>query len=100
MAKNVRISDALYRLAQVEAMLESRSIAQQLEYWAKRGLASTRAGAGQGAAGSLDATLAASRQLDIVDVQSGRIAAEALHFVPGDIVRGSELVFPGGYQAS
>lgn len=37
MAKNVRISDELYALAQVESRLQDRSIAQQLEHWAKRG---------------------------------------------------------------
>src|SRR5690606_34396539 len=43
MAKNIRISDSLYRLAQLEAQLENRSLAQQVEYWAKLGMAALRA---------------------------------------------------------
>jgi len=39
MAKNVRISDDLHALAAWEARLQDRSIAQQIEHWAKRGIA-------------------------------------------------------------
>ena len=39
MAKNIRISDELYRLALRKAQLQERSIAQQMEYWAKLGMA-------------------------------------------------------------
>lgn len=39
MAKNIRISDSLYRLALRQAQLQERSIAQQIEYWAKLGMA-------------------------------------------------------------
>lgn len=39
MAKNVRISDELHALAKLESVLQDRSIAQQLEHWAKLGIA-------------------------------------------------------------
>ena len=39
MAKNIRISDTLYDIASSEAKLQHRSLAQQVEYWAKLGMA-------------------------------------------------------------
>ena len=101
MAKGVRISDNLYRLAQLEAVLENRSIAQQIEYWAKLGMGSTRVAeqrAGYGA--SLDAALLATRRLDILDVESGARSASDLHFVPTEIARGSVVVGPSRYRKS
>ena len=109
MAKGVRISDSLYRLAQVEAVLESRSIAQQIEYWAKRGMAASRAGAGAAAGvaepsarydASLEAALHATRRSDILDVESGVRKAEDLHFIPASMARDSEVIGPRKYRKS
>ena len=102
MAKGVRISDNLYRLAQLEAVLENRSIAQQIEYWAKLGMGSTRVAeqrAGYGGA-ALDAALLATRRLDILDVESGARSARDLHFVPAGLARESEVVGPSRYRKS
>lgn len=100
MAKNVRISDDLYALAQAEARLQDRSIAQQLEHWAKRGIASMgRGGAGRDIT-ALDAAVAMTRQLDTLDVLSGRRSADALHFITRSTARRSKPVFPPRYQKS
>jgi hypothetical protein len=101
MAKGVRISDNLYRLAQLEAVLENRSIAQQIEYWAKLGMNSTRVAdqrAGYGA--SLDAALLATRRLDLLDVESGTRKARDLHFVSSELARGSAVDGPARYRKS
>ena len=45
--KSIRISDDAYALAQQEAALMSRSIAQQLEHWARLGAALELAGVTQ-----------------------------------------------------
>ncbi len=97
MAKNVRISDELYALAQLESRLQDRSIAQQLEHWAKRGMA---APATRGAVSALDAAVAMTRKLDTLDILSGRRSADALHFIPRSMARQSRPVFPLRYQKS
>jgi hypothetical protein len=102
MAKGVRISDNLYRLAQLEAVLENRSIAQQIEYWAKRGMGSARAVSGERAdyGASVDAALEATRRLDILDVECGARKAEDLHFVPAAVARESVVIGPRKYRKS
>lgn len=101
MAKAVRVSDNMYRLAQREAVLENRSIAQQIEYWAKLGMASTRVADGRAAYGNvLDASLLATRRLDILDVESGERKATGLHFVPESLARDSEVIAPAAYRKS
>lgn len=99
MAKNVRISDDLYALAQVESRLQDRSIAQQLEHWAKLGLAAASARA-VGALSVGDAAAAMTRHLDQLDVVTGRRSADYLHFIPRDVAHSSKPVFPIRYQKS
>jgi hypothetical protein len=101
MAKNVRISDALYALAQSESRLQDRSIAQQLEHWAKRGLAVAEgADLAQGSVSVLDAAVAMTRRLDTLDVLSGKRSADASHFISRAVARQSKPVFPRAYQKS
>jgi hypothetical protein len=101
MAKNVRISDDLYALALLESRLQDRSIAQQLEHWAKRGLAAVGGMDGaQGNVSALDAAVAMTRKLDTLDVLSGRRSADALHFISRTAARRSKPVFPLKYQKS
>jgi hypothetical protein len=101
MAKNVRISDALYALAQTESKLQDRSIAQQLEHWAKRGLAvAESADLAQGTVSVLDAAVAMTRRLDTLDVLSGKRSADASHFISRAVARQSKPVFPREYQKS
>jgi hypothetical protein len=101
MAKNVRISDDLYALAQLESGLQDRSIAQQLEHWAKRGMAAV-AGAEsvQGGTSVLDAAVAMTRKLDALDVLSGKRSADAQHFISRSVARRSRPAFPRKYQKS
>lgn len=98
MAKNVRISDELYALAQLEAQLQDRSIAQQLEHWAKRGLAA--ASSGTGALGAAEVAAAVTRRLDALDVVAGRRRQESLHFVPRKAARAAKTTFRAAYRKS
>lgn len=100
MAKNVRISDGLYALAQAEAALQERSIAQQLEYWAKLGLAATEPGRAVAAAIPAQAAAAVTRRLDRLDVVEGRRRAEDMHFVPRALAARCEPRFPAEYRKS
>jgi hypothetical protein len=93
MAKNIRVSDTLYALAQAEARLQHRSLAQQVEYWAKLGMASQRRGAGESAVGVIEANVEASRRLDIRDVIDGRRTADYFHFIPKSVARASKPRF-------
>ena len=102
MAKAVRVSDQLYRLAHLEAVLKNRSIAQQIEYWAKLGMASRRVGETPAdyPLHSLDAAIHATRLLDIDEVRSGTREASALHFVPRAIAQESQVLGPAVYRKS
>ena len=102
MAKAIRVSDCLYRLAQLEAVLENRSIAQQIEYWAKRGMASARGVAEDRSdyGEALEATLVATRRLDVADVESGARQAGDLHFIPASVARECEVLGPRVYRKS
>jgi len=98
MAKNARISDSLYALAQAEAWFQDRSIAQQIEHWAKLGMAAARRG--EGKVGVLDSAAEVTRRMDILEVRSGRREARELHFVPPDAARQGKPVFPRQYSKS
>jgi hypothetical protein len=101
MAKNVRISDELYTLAQLEARLQDRSIAQQLEHWAKRGIAAAESvNDARGSVTALDAAIAITRKLDTLDVLSGRRSPDASHFIPRSIARRTKPIFPSKYKKS
>lgn len=101
MAKNIRISDELYGLALLESKLQDRSIAQQIEHWAKRGLAVTGLDdAGLGGASVLEAAKAMQRQRDALEVRNGTRTADSLHFITRSVARRSKPVFPSRYQKS
>jgi hypothetical protein len=101
MAKNVRISDELYAWAQLEAKLQDRSIAQQLEHWAKRGVAASMgAGLTEVRVTALDGAAAMTRKLDALDVLSGKRDADVLHFISRSMARQSKPVYPGTYLKS
>lgn len=94
MAKSVRISDAFYALLELEARLEHRSIAQQLEYWAKLGMTRSRTSAMEtGASHAVEAAIEATRRMDVREVASGERKAESLHFIPRSIARKSKADF-------
>ena len=102
MAKNVRISDELYALAELESALQDRSIAQQLEHWAKLGIAAAarKIKAAPGSVSALDSALAMTRKLDAHDVLTGKRSADSLHFISRSIARQSKPVFPRKYKKS
>jgi hypothetical protein len=96
MAKNIRISDTLYALAQAEARLQQRSLAQQVEFWAKLGMA---AEGSVGRVGAAEAQREATRRKDALDVVEGRRDASYLHFLPSSMVRDSKPRFSDDYEA-
>jgi ParD-like antitoxin of type II bacterial toxin-antitoxin system len=92
MAKSIRISDEIYELAAREAALMHRSLAQQLEHWARLGL-----GVEHGQATLDDVRAAAARfksARDESDVRLGRRAARSLHFIPAAVARSAKVEFP------
>lgn len=91
MAKNIRISDSLYEQALAEAHLQHRSLAQQVEFWARLGMAAERPGAG--GVSALDASLEATRRQDLLDVAAGRRTADSLYFIPRALARKSTAKF-------
>lgn len=92
MAKNIRISDTLYDIASAEAKLQHRSLAQQVEYWAKLGMAAERSGSGQ-SVGAMEASIEATRRMDIFDVATGKRSADSLYFIPRSMARQSTAKF-------
>jgi hypothetical protein len=97
MARNIRTSDELYALAQYEARLQHRSLAQQIEHWAKLGMAAERK-AGE-RVDVVQANGEATRRLDARDVQEGRRAADYTHFLPRSFVRRTRPRFHDDYSA-
>ena len=97
MAKAIRVSDQLYRLAQLEAVLENRSLAQQIEYWAKLGMAAAarRVGEEQAQYGvsPLDAAIEATRRADILEVTEGRRSPDYTYAIPRSVARRSKAAF-------
>ena len=92
MAQSIRISDDLYALALSESRLMNRSLAQQLEHWAKTGMAFERSGA------NLDdirsAAVAFRHTRDALDVKQGRRASHSLAVIPKAAIRRARLTFP------
>ena len=97
MAKNIRTSDELYALAQWEAKLQHRSLAQQIEHWAKLGMAAERK-AGQ-RVDVIEANAEATRRMDARDVLEGRYKADYFHFLPRSMVQESKPHFRDVYEA-
>lgn len=93
MAASIRISDELYELAQAEARVMSRSLAQQLEHWARLGFAMEKSG--QLNHDDIRAAAMAFRHaVNAADVAAGRRTAESLHLIPARVARRSKVTFP------
>jgi hypothetical protein len=92
MAKNIRVSDSLYDQALVESKLQHRSLAQQIEFWAKLGMAAERLGSGQGVS-AVDASLESTRRQDILDVAQGKRSADYTYAIPRSVARRSKPMF-------
>ena len=91
MAKSVRISDDLYSMARLEAMMMNRSVAQQIEHWAAIGQAVE-------ARGDMpeirEAAIAHARARDHDRVRRGKLKAKDLHFIPAEWAREAKIVWP------
>jgi hypothetical protein len=92
MAKNIRISDSLYAQALAESRLQHRSLAQQVEFWAKLGMAAERLGSGQGVT-AVEASLESTRRQDVLDVLQGKHRADYTYAIPRSIARRSKPIF-------
>lgn len=90
--KSIRVSEQLYELAKLAANHHGRSIAEQLEHWAKVALAS------KGAPSDLELALAWSHELDKMDVATGKRSAESLLFIPRSMARQSKVTFPKKFR--
>jgi hypothetical protein len=90
MAKNIRISDSLYEQALAESRLQHRSLAQQVEFWAKLGMAAERSGT---AVTAVDANVESTRRQDILEVTSGRRRADFTYAIPRSVARRSKPQF-------
>ncbi len=99
MAKGVRITDDMYRLALAESQRQERSIAQQVEYWAKLGMQMTLGGTAVSDAENerflaLESTATKSREHLGEDVRQGRLNAQALSWFQREYVSSVTLDVP------
>jgi hypothetical protein len=92
MAMNFRISDSLYDQALAESHLQHRSLAQQVEFWAKLGMAAERLGSGQPVT-AVEASLESTRRQDVLDVLQGKRSADYTYAIPRSVARRSKPIF-------
>jgi hypothetical protein len=92
MAKNIRISDSLYDQSLAESRLQHRSLAQQVEFWARLGMAAERTGGGRTVT-AVDASLESTRRQDILDVTQGKRRADFTYAIPPSVARRSKPMF-------
>jgi len=92
MAKNIRISDSLYDQALAESHLQHRSLAQQVEFWAKLGMAAERMGTGHSVS-AVDASVESTRRQDILEVAQGRRRADYTYAISRSVARRSKPMF-------
>jgi hypothetical protein len=121
MAQSIRISDQFYDLADAARSVSGRSLAQQLEYWARLGAALDAAGvtteqAMQMLGGDLDlkarviqivcqsvdsvdltdvgAQIAQRHRQDEAAVSAGKRSAQSLAVIPRALVKKASFTFP------
>jgi ParD-like antitoxin of type II bacterial toxin-antitoxin system len=100
MAQSIRISDDMYRRAQAACDSASRSLAQQLEYWARLGEALDRAGLTSEQAASvlqgqaLSKRVAAQHERHAREVARGERDPRNSMVIPDRLVRRARVVFP------
>ncbi len=118
MAQSIRISDELYDMAQNAAAALERSLAQQIEYWARLGLALDAAGVtstdamqlmagepvakyfvaaahGRGNTQEEAAASIAARHAKLEqEVRSGQRTPESLFALPAESMRKARVKFP------
>lgn len=90
--KSIRISEDVYQLAQQEAAVMHRSIAQQVEHWAGLGAALESAGVTHD---QLRKVLGGDlRSRERVLMKLGLASQESMVFVPPDAAAKATLTFP------
>jgi hypothetical protein len=114
MAQSVRISDAVYELAQAEAGVLSRSLAQQIEHWARLGMAAEAAGLTmqqvvRALGGDADAkrrlvaewseahaasAIEARHRRNAAEVAAGLRTPESLVAIPKRLAKKAKLIYP------
>jgi hypothetical protein len=90
--KSIRISDDVYAVAQQEAALMNRSLAQQIEHWVRLALAMEAAGV------TLDQVrqmLGSDRRTrERVLMKMGIAAQESMYLIPSSVARQARITFP------
>ena len=90
--KSIRISDDVYELAQQEAAMMRRSIAQQVEHWAGLGAALESAGVTHD---QLRKVLGGDRRSrERVMMKLGLASQESMYFIPPEVAAKATLTFP------
>lgn len=118
MPQSIRVSDAFYAMAEAASAVSCRSLAQQMEYWARLGAALDAAGltseqasrilngdadlkrqvlamlAASSGPEDVGGRIAARRAKDKDAVQAGRQSPESLLVIPGRWVQKARFTFP------
>lgn len=92
MAQSVRISDRLYEEAATAAGTSQRSLAQQVEYWARVGMAAEEAGLTQESLVQL--LLRAQHARDRAQIAEGSLDPSALAIFSRARVKRAKVRFP------
>ena len=90
--KSIRISDDLFLLARTESETMSRSIAQQLEHWARIGAAIERSGVTQDQVHQVLGGDARARER--LFMKLGLVSQESMLLIPRDRARQATVRFP------
>jgi hypothetical protein len=92
MAKSIRVSDQLYRLAESSSVSAHRSLAQQVEYWAALGRAIEAAGVTTLQAHEiLDGDL---RTRERALLRLGLASQESMYLIPAGMAAKAKVEFP------
>jgi hypothetical protein len=92
MAKSIRVSDQLYRLAENSSVSAHRSLAQQVEYWAALGRAIEAAGVTTAQAHDiLDGDLRARERALL---RLGLASQESMYLIPASMAAKASVEFP------
>lgn len=92
MAKSIRVSDALYEVADVTSKRMHRSLAQQIEHWADLGRAIETAGVTTSQI--LDILAGDVRARERLMLKLGLVSQESLYLLPTALARKTKVRFP------
>lgn len=92
MAKSIRVSDDLYKLADSASASAHRSLAQQIEYWAALGRAIEAAGVTTVQAQKVIEGDLRARERALL--QAGLVNPESMYLFPVGLARKTKIRFP------